>query len=62
MYDRLPLIYRDYWSGEEGDKTLAEHAEEWWQEKGHKVPKKGTKAWKAMYQKWIDFAFKDFGD
>ena len=56
MRDRISLIYRDYWNGE-GDKTLAEHAEEWWQEKGRKVPKRGTKAWEKMYQKWIDFAF-----
>lgn len=56
MENGLPLIYQDYWSREEY-KTLAEHAEEWWKEKGRIVPKRGTKAWKSMYQEWIGFAF-----
>lgn len=61
MENRLPAIYRDYWS-EERDKTLAEHAEEWWEEKGRKVPKRGTKTWEVMYQKWVDFAFEGWGE
>ena len=40
--------------------TFAEHAEAWWQEQGNKVPKRGTKAWLSMYEKWVEFAFADF--
>jgi len=41
--------------------TLAEHAEAWWREQGKKVPRRNTKKWKKMYEKWVAFAFKDFG-
>ena len=40
--------------------TLADHAELWWKGKGHKVPKKGSKSYKSMYEKWVGYAFKDF--
>jgi hypothetical protein len=41
----------------EDDKTLAEHAEEWWFEQGKIVPEEGTPEWTAMYEKWHKFAF-----
>lgn len=37
--------------------TMAEHAEAWWGDKGNRVPERGTPAWDAMYEAWIDFAF-----
>ena len=40
--------------------TLAWHAEQWWIEKGNKVPSRDTKEWQNMYEEWIEFAFKDF--
>ena len=43
------------------EMTLAEHAEAWWREQGKKVPRRNTKKWKKMYEKWVAFAFKDFG-
>jgi len=43
-----------------GEMTLAEHAEAWWREQGRKVPKRNTKKWREMYEKWIRFAFKGF--
>lgn len=42
----------------EQDVTLAEHAEAWWSERGYVVPRRKTKAWNTMYQKWINYAFK----
>lgn len=41
--------------------TLSDHAETWWQEKGNIIPPKNTKEWKIMYEKWVEYAFKDFG-
>lgn len=40
--------------------TFADHAEAWWREQGKRVPRRKTKAWQAMYEKWIEFAFADF--
>lgn len=42
------------------EKTLADHADEWLKEQGYDVPPRNTKAWRKLYEKWIDFAFKDF--
>jgi len=42
------------------NKTLAQHAEEWWQEQGQNVPLKDTVAYEEMYQKWVEFAFRSF--
>ena len=43
------------------EETLADIAEKWWREQGHRVPKdRRTKAWKNMYKKWHTYAFKDF--
>ena len=41
--------------------TLAEHAESWWMEQGKDVPERGTEEWNIMYEKWIEFAFAEFG-
>lgn len=40
--------------------TLAEHAEEWWKEKGNTVPDKDSQEYSDMYEKWCNFAFSDF--
>jgi hypothetical protein len=39
--------------------TLADHAEAWWVETGHKVPNKDTEAYNVMYESWIQYAFSD---
>jgi len=56
MSNKLPLMYQNYYD----NKTLAEHAEEWWKEQGKKVPRRKTKEWKKLYEKWHAFAFQDF--
>ena len=43
------------------EPTLADHSEAWCSEKGRRVPKRGTKAWREMYEEWIEYAFEDFG-
>jgi len=40
------------------EMTLADHAEAWHSEKGHKVPKRNTVAWNKMYKNWVNYAFK----
>ena len=42
------------------EKTLAEHAEAWWKERGKVVPPKKTTAWQVMYEKWVNWAFQSF--
>ena len=37
--------------------TLGKHAEQWWREQGEEVPEQNSQAWKAMYEKWVEFAF-----
>ena len=42
--------------------TLREHAEAWTKEQGREVPLRDSKEYEIMYQKWVDYAFKDFSD
>jgi len=42
----------------EKDKSLADHAEEWWIEQGNKIPLRNTPEWDEMYIKWHTYAFK----
>lgn len=42
------------------EMTLAQHAEQWWKEKGEKVPRRDTKAYLKMYEEWVEYAFRDF--
>ena len=39
--------------------TLADHAEYWWREQGRDVPPRGSAAWQAMYETWVEWAFSD---
>lgn len=39
--------------------TLADHAEAWTREQGRKVPRRNTKAWQRMYERWVRWAFAD---
>jgi len=41
------------------NKTLEQHAEEWWEELGNQVPPKDSPEWTIMYEEWIDYAFDD---
>ena len=41
------------------EKTLGEHAEEWWEELGNTLPDRDTPEWQEMYEKWVDFAFSE---
>jgi len=40
--------------------TLADHAEAWTREQGQPVPERDSAEWRAMYEKWIAWAFQDF--
>jgi hypothetical protein len=41
--------------------TFAEHAEAWWTEQGKIVPANhNSQEWHDMYEKWAEFAFRDF--
>lgn len=53
-YDKMDILSQ---KKNPDDITLAEHAEAWWKEKGKKVPTKGTKEWKKMYETWANWAF-----
>ncbi len=45
-----------------GEMSLMDHAELWAHENGLDVPEdKDSDEYTAMYEKWIDFAFADFG-
>jgi len=44
------------------DLTLAEYAELWCKDRGIAVPERGTPEWDTMYERWIDYAFADFGE
>mgnify|MGYP001571700503 CR=1 FL=1 len=39
--------------------TLADHAEAWTRERGRKVPRRNTNAYRQMYEKWATWAFSD---
>lgn len=52
--------YGQCYSTEKTLKTLGDHAEEWYSEQGCKIPARGTIEWRKMYEKWAEFAFKDF--
>ena len=39
--------------------TFAEHAEAWWSESGHTVPRADTPEWREMYETWVEWAFQD---
>jgi hypothetical protein len=40
--------------------TLADHAEAWTREQDQPVPERDSAEWRAMYEKWIAWAFQDF--
>lgn len=40
--------------------TLADHAEAWTREQCAPVPPRGTAEWQAMYERWHEWAFRDF--
>lgn len=40
-------------------KTLADHAEEWQIERGKTVPSMTDKAWRKMYEEWVEWSFRD---
>lgn len=42
-------------------KTMQDHAEEWYMEQGNIVPMRGTPEWDQMYLEWHQYAFQDFG-
>jgi hypothetical protein len=42
------------------ERTLNDHAESWAREQGREIPPRGTPEYEALYNDWIDFAFKDF--
>lgn len=44
------------------DMTLADHAEEWARKNGETIPPRDSEEWKAMYQRWCDYAFANFGN
>ena len=45
---------------QDSEMTLADHAEAWCQENGNEVPPKDTPEWDAMYESWVNWAFRDF--
>ena len=44
------------------DLTLAEYAELWHQDRGIPVPERETQEWQEMYERWVDYAFANFGE
>ena len=44
------------------DLTLADYAELWQKDRGIPVPERDTPEWMEMYERWIDYAFADFGE
>ena len=43
-------------------ETLGDIAERWMEDQGIKVPPRKTKGWKALYARWVDFAFEFFAE
>lgn len=39
--------------------TLADHAEQWWEEQGNQVADRDSTEWMKMYYRWFNFAWKD---
>ena len=39
--------------------TLADHAEAWAKEQGETVPPRNTAMWRELYERWIEYAFRD---
>ena len=42
--------------------TLADYAEAWHRDRGIAVPKRETAEWLEMYERWVDYAFENFGE
>ena len=46
----------------ERETTLADHAESWARERGMPVPARDTSAWRALYERWHEWAFQGIGE
>ena len=43
------------------DLTLGKYAELWHTDRGIPIPERETPEWDAMYSRWVDYAFENFG-